>query len=178
MLPPGQLVHDRYLYLASFGAALITALALAKLGEGAKGTPAFGIPVRMLVPTLAIVVVCCYATADAASYWMDDYTLFQHAYELTPTNTVARVNYALSLADHDDYLKAMPLLDSVLYEDPNNWLANYNLGRVFYNMGLYRAARNRFEEVERLYPTMPENYLQLGLVEMKMNHSGRSGSTT
>jgi nicotinamidase-related amidase len=170
VLPPGQLVHDRYLYLPSFGAALITALALSKLATGAKATSAFGLPVRLLVPTLAIVVLCCYATADAASYWIDDYTLFQHAYELTPTNIVARVNYAIAIANHGDYVNAMPLLDGVLYEDPNNWLANYNLGRVFYNMGLNRAARNRFEQVERLYPTMPENYLQLGLVEMKMNN--------
>jgi protein O-mannosyl-transferase len=170
VLPSGQLVHDRYLYLPSFGAAFITALALSKLATGAKATSAFGIPARLLVPTLAIVVLCCYATADASSYWMDDYTFSQHSYEMAPTNVVARVNYAIALAGRRDYLPAMRLLDGVLYEEPNNWLANFNLGRVFYNMGLYRAARNRFEQVEKLYPTMPDNYLQLGLVAMKMNN--------
>jgi hypothetical protein len=166
VLPPGQLVHDRYLYLPSFGAALLSALVLSKLATGAT---AFGIPRRLLVPTLAIAVLCCYVTADAASYWMNDYTLFQHAYELTPKNVVARVNYAIVVASHGDYFTAMPILDGVLYEEPNNWLANYNLGRVFYDMGMLRPAEGRFEVVERIFPTMPDTYLQLGLIDMKTN---------
>jgi protein O-mannosyl-transferase len=166
VLPPGQLVHDRYLYLASFGAALLCALVLSKL---ATGPTSFGIPRRLLIPMLAIVVLSCYATADASSYWEDDYTLFQHSYQLTPTNIVARVNYAIAVARHGDYMTAMPLLDSVLYEDPNNWLANYNLGRVFYEMGLYPAAEGRSLVVERLFPTMADNYLQLGMIDIKTN---------
>ncbi len=166
MLPPGQLVHDRYLYLASFGAALLSALVLSKL---AAGPTTFGIPRRLLVPTLAIVVLSCYATADASSYWLDDYTLFQHSYQLAPSNIVARVNYAIAVARRGDYMSAMPLLDGVLYEDPNNWLANYNLGRVFYDMGLYPAAEGRFLVVQRLFPANADNYLQLGMVDIKTN---------
>jgi len=166
VLPPGQLVHDRYLYLPSFGAALLSVLVLSKLATGAT---AFGIPRRLLIPTLAIVVLCCYATADASSYWLDDYTLFQHAYQLTPKNVVARVNYAIVMAGKGDYFAAMPLLDGVLYEEPNNWLADYNLGRVFYDMGMLRPAEGRFEEVTRIFPGMPDTYLQLGLIHMKMN---------
>ena len=166
VLPPGQLVHDRYLYLASFGAALLCALVLSML---ATGPTSFGIPRRLLIPTLAIVVLSCYATADASSYWEDDYILFQHSYQLTPSNIVARVNYAIAVARRGDYMTAMPLLDSVLYEDPNNWLANYNLGRVFYEMGLYPPAEGRFLEVERLFPTNADNYLQLGMVDIKTN---------
>ncbi len=167
VLAPGQPVHDRYFYVPAFGAALLTALALSKLAEGVQGASTFGIPQRLLVPMAVIVVLCCYATADAASYWLDDYTLFQHAYELTPTNVIVRVNYAIDLARQSDYVTAMRLLDGVLYEEPNNWLANYNLGRVFYDMGLLRAAEGRFDVVERVYPAMPDTYLQLGLVDIK-----------
>jgi len=166
VLPPGQLVHDRYLYLPSFGAALLSALILSKLATGAT---AFGIPRRLLIATLAIVLLCCYATADAASYWMNDYILFQHSYQLAPKNVVARVNYAIAAASRGDYFTAMPLLDGVLYEEPNNWLANYNLGRVFYDMGMLRPAEGRFEVVQRIYPEMPETFLQLGLIDMKTN---------
>ncbi len=166
VLAPGQLVHDRYFYLPAFGAALLTALLLAKL---ATGTTVFGVPQRLLIPTLAIVVLCSYVTADAASYWIDEYALFHHSYELAPKNVVVRVNYAIAVASRGDYLTAMPLLDSVLYEEPNNWLANYNLGRVFYDMGMLRPAEGRFAEVERIYPAMPDTYLQLGLIDIKTN---------
>jgi len=166
VLAPGQLVHDRYFYLPAFGAALLSALLLAKL---ATGPMAFGVPRRLLIPTLAIVVLCSYATADASSYWMDDYTLFQHSYELAPKNVVVRVNYAIAEARRGDYFTAMPLLDGVLYEQPNNWLANYNLGRVFYDMSMLRPAEGRFKEVERIYPAMPDTYLQLGLIDIKTN---------
>lgn len=166
VLAPGQLVHDRYFYLPAFGAALLSALLLAKL---ATGTMVFGVPRRLLIPALAIVVLSCYATADASSYWLDDYTLFQHSYELAPKNVVARVNYAIAVARRGDYFTAMPLLDGVLYEEPNNWLANYNLGRVFYDMSMLRPAEGRFLEVERIYPEMPDTYLQLGLIDIKMN---------
>ena len=166
VLAPGQLVHDRYFYLPAFGAALLSALLLAKL---ATGPLVLGVPRRLLIPTLAIVVLCSYATADAASYWMDDLTLFRHSYELAPKNVVARVNYAIAVARRGDYFTAMPLLDGVLYEEPNNWLANYNLGRVFYDMGMLRPAEGRFQEVVRIYPEMPDTYLQLGLIDIKMN---------
>ena len=166
VLAPGQLVHDRYFYLPAFGAALLSALLLAKL---AAGPMVFGVPRRLLIPTLAIVVFCSYATANASSYWMDDYTLFQRSHQLAPKNVVARVNYAIAVARRGDYMTAMPLLDSVLSEEPNNWLANYNLGRVFYDMGMLRPSEGRFAEVERIYPEMPDTYLQLGLIDIKTN---------
>lgn len=169
VLAPGQPVHDRYFYVPAFGAAFLTALALSKLAENAKGASSFGIPWRLLGPAIVIVVLCCYGSANASSYWTDDYILFEHAHRLTPNNVVVRVNYAIELARHSDYVGAMQLLDGVLYEEPNNWLANYNLGRVFYDMGLLRAAEGRFNEVVRVYPTMPDVYLQLGLVQMRLS---------
>jgi protein O-mannosyl-transferase len=166
VLAPGQLVHDRYFYLSGFGAALLSALVLGKL---ATGKLVFGVPRRLLIPTLALLVLTCYSTADAASYWIDDYTLFQHDYQLAPANVVARVNYAIALARRRDYFTAMRLLTGVLNEQPNNWLANYNLGRVYYDMGILPAAEGRFEQVRKVYPTMPDNYLQLGLIDLKTN---------
>jgi len=177
VLAPGQPVHDRYFYVPGFGAALLVALALGKLVTEHAAAATFGIPRRLLVPALVVVVLCCYGTADASSYWLDDYTLFQHAYELTPNSVVVRVNYGIELARHTDYIQAMKLLDGVLYEEPNNWLANYNLGRVFYDMGLYRAAEHRFDEVVRLYPSMPDTYLQLGLIELKTERKEEAEKT-
>jgi hypothetical protein len=168
VLAPGQLVHDRYFYLPSFGAALVSGLVLGKL---ANGPMSFGLPRRLLFATLAVLMLLCYGTANATSYWRDDYTLFKHAYETVPTNVVVRVNYAIELARKDEYFKAMPILLSVLQEQPNNWLANYNLGRVFYDMGMLSAAEGRFERTRVVYPTMPDVYLQLGLIDLKTNRT-------
>ncbi len=166
VLPQGDLVHDRYFYLPSFGASLILALALEKL---AHGNPVFGYPRRLLLATVVLVGLLAYGTANAASYWSDQYSLFEHAYKVAPTDVFVRVNYAIELGRRGDYAKAFPILQQVLKEQPNNWLANYNLGRICYEVGMFPLSESYLERTAQLNPDIPETYLQLGLIDIKTN---------
>ena len=66
---PGELVHDRYFYLPSFGACILVALAFHRL---ASGVLVFRLPVRWVFATLTLVVVLSYATANAVTYWANN----------------------------------------------------------------------------------------------------------
>jgi hypothetical protein len=126
---PGELVHDRYFYLPSFGAALLLGLLLEKL---AKGTVIFGLPQKWLLALLVLLVPLAYGTANASSYWIDDYVLFQHNYYSDPGDATVRTNYAMELARRGLFFQATPIMQQLLRERPNNWLANYDYGRLRY----------------------------------------------
>ena len=166
VLPQGDVVHDRYFYLPSFGASLILALALEKL---AHGVPVFGYPRRLLLTTVVLAGLLAYGTANAASYWSNQYSLFEHAYKVAPNDVLVRIDYAIELARRRDYEKAFPMLQQVLKEQPNNWLANYNLGRICYEVGLLPMSEMYLERTVQLNPDLPETYLHLGLIQMKTN---------
>jgi tetratricopeptide (TPR) repeat protein len=166
VLPQGDLVHDRYFYLPSFGASLILALALEKLAHGA---PVFGYPRRLLLTTVILAGLLAYGTANAVSYWRDQYSLFEHSYKVAPNDVFVRVNYAIELGRRGDYAQAFPMLQQVLKEQPNNYLANYNLGRICYEVGLFPMSEMYLERTVQLNPDLAEAYLHLGLIEMKTN---------
>ena len=166
VLPQGDVVHDRYFYLPSFGASLILALALEKLAHGA---PVFGYPRRLLVTTIMLVGLLAYGTADATSYWSDQYSLFEHAYKVAPNDVFVRIDYAIELGRRREYDTAFLILKQVLKEQPNNWLANYNLGRICYELGMFPPSEMYLERTVQLNPDLPETYLQLGLIDIKTN---------
>jgi protein O-mannosyl-transferase len=164
VFPAGQLVHDRYFYLPSFGAALIVALALAKF---AHGVPVHGVPQRWLLATLGLAVLLAYGTAMATRYWETDYSMFEHSYRVAPLNQYGRNGYAIQLAKHGDYEAAIPMLLQLLKEQPNTWLANYNYGRLNYDMGMLEPAERYLARAQGIDPRMPDTYLQLALVDMR-----------
>ena len=167
LFPQAELVHDRYFYLPSLGASMLLGLALEKLAHGTP--PVFGLPRRWLLAVLPLLVLLSYGTANAASYWENDYVLFEHAYSLTPTNPTVRNDYAIVLAHRSDYGGAMTILQQLLKEQPMNPMANYNMGGVYYDMGIMPVAEQYFVRSIQLDPRAANSYLQLGMVDLKIN---------
>jgi tetratricopeptide (TPR) repeat protein len=167
----GDVVHDRYFYLPSFGPALLLALALEKL---AGGPVIFGLPRRLSFVMLALVLILCWATSNAASYWRDNFTLFEHAYKLAPHSVIPRINYAVELTSRGELGNAIPLFEQVLKEHPDNYLATYGLGCALYKAGILKAAEHFFEQTEQLNPDMAGTYLHLGLIEMKTQRTDQA----
>ena len=151
VFPEGDLVHDRYFYFASFGAALLLALALEKL---TNGTYVFGLPRKWLFATLALLLPLSYATASTAQYWRDNYTLFEHAYEVAPHNPGPQINYADELGKRGEIGNAIPLFEAALKQHPNNYLAAYGLARSLYELGLLPASQHYFQRAQQLNPNL------------------------
>jgi tetratricopeptide (TPR) repeat protein len=136
VFPEGNIVHDRYFYLPSFGAALLVALALDKLSQD---VPLFGFPRRWLVATAALVAFLSYATANATKYWVSSYAVFDHASLFAPQDPILRNDFSITL---------------VL------------LGHESYERGDWLAAEGFFQRAQQINPAAADNYLQLGMVDM------------
>jgi tetratricopeptide (TPR) repeat protein len=165
VFPQGELVHDRYSYLPSLGAALLAGLALQPL---CKGRLVFRMPQSLVLAMLVLLLPLSYSTANASSYWADDTLLFEHAHQVAPQNTTARNNYALQLALSGDPGTAMNMLRDLLREHPDSYLGNYNLGRLLYETNLLPAAEHYLREAQRLDPSRPDPYLQLGMIGVQI----------
>jgi protein O-mannosyl-transferase len=166
VFPAGDIVHDRYFYLPSFGAALLVALAVDKL---AYGPTIFALPRGLVLITLCVLPPLAYASATASSYWIDDYVMLDHARSIAPDNVTVRNNFAVEVADNGNLPAARPLMSDLLRDYPDNYLANYNYARFSYQVGDLAAAEQYFERARKIDPLLPEPYLQLGLIALKRN---------
>jgi len=166
VFPANDLVHDRYSYCPSFGAALLVGLALGKL---ANGRLVFGMPEKWVLATLALLVLMAYGTANASSYWIDDYILFEHAYKSAPANGVVRSNYAVELGRRYEMTQALSMLRQLVQEEPNSWLANYNFARILYQTRQLPEAEKYYLQAVRIDPNAPDSFMQLGLLELQTN---------
>jgi tetratricopeptide (TPR) repeat protein len=164
VFPPGDIVHDRYFYLPSFGAALLVALAVDKL---AYGPALFALPRGLVLLTLCVLPPLSYASATASSYWIDDYIMFDHARSIAPDNPTVRNNLAVEVASRGNLEAARPMLSDLLRDSPNNYQANYNFARLSYQVGDLAVAEQYFERAQKINPSVPEPYLQLGLIELR-----------
>ena len=95
VFPQGDIVHDRYFYVPSFGASLLLALALDRLS---RGKLLFGLPRRWLLATAALLVLLSYCTVNAMSYWVTDFQMLDHAMLYAPDDPILRDRYSVSLA--------------------------------------------------------------------------------
>lgn len=165
VFPQGELVHDRYSYLPSLGLALLAGLALQPLF---RGRLVFRMPRSLVLVMLAMLLPLSYSAANASSYWRNDSLLFEHANRVAPQNITARNNYALQLALSGDKGTAMTMLGDLVKEHPNSYLGNYNLGRLLYETNILPAAEHYLREAQRLDPSSPDAYLQLGMIGVRV----------
>jgi len=137
----GDYVHDRYLYLPSFGLVLVFAVWLSRV----RWTPA------QVVIAGAITLAFCLGTRSNLRIWQNDVSLFQRAVETAPRNPYAKNNLA------DAYLKAhreseaFPLLKEVIALSPGYRLGYYNMGRYYQQTGDYVEAEHYFSISDQMY---------------------------
>jgi Tfp pilus assembly protein PilF len=174
VFPPGELVHDRYFYLPSVGAALLVSLAIQPfLQVLQKEVPTglvFGLPKPVVLFLLMPLIPLSYSTAMASIRWFDDYTLFEHAYRVAPQNATVRNNYAVQLHSRGDTGTAITVLQDLVKERPDHFLANYNLGRMLYELNLIRPAKHHLEIAAKVDPNIPETYVQLGVLALRTGY--------
>lgn len=145
VFPPDDIVHDRYFYLAGFGAALLVALAIERVSRSLPSWGrVFGLPRNWLALTTVVMVLLSYGTVKATGYWASPYTLFEHSMRFAPANAVLRNNYAVTLAV---------------------------MGHDAYERGDWPAAESFFGRALQIDPGAADTYLQLGMVDL---HTGRA----
>ncbi len=163
--PEGEIVHDRYLYLASVGFSLLVGLSWQSLA---------GAPIKLLadVGTRRLGAVMLIAAMGAATiyytgFWANNEKLYGRAIAIAPNNNLAANNYAGLLVARGDFAGAVPLYAKILARREDFWLANYNLGYCLYELGRYGEAERHLERAALLDASFPDPHLYLGLIRLQ-----------
>lgn len=162
----GDIAHDRYLYLPSIGFSILVALALKRLGSGQARL--FGQPAFQVLAGVVLTVLLGLATTAQHAHWASDLLLFYRGVSIAPNNIMSKNNLATEMVERKMYDEAITLYQQVLEHKPNYWMANYNLGYVYYKLGRYEEAEIYLARSIELNQVDSDQFARLALVRIKM----------
>jgi Flp pilus assembly protein TadD len=165
VFPPGEIVHDRFMYFSSVGYSLLVALGLEWFVTIPAPPPS--IRMRQAGTVAASIVLLGAATVYYGRFWANDWVLYGRALSVAPGNNLATNNLAVDLADEGRYSEAIALEQRVLERDPDYAIAQYNIGYCQYRSGRWEEARRNLARAIALSPADPEAYVYLGLTEYR-----------
>jgi len=160
-LDPGEIAHDRYLYIPSIGLFAVAALLVRQLA--ARMT----LPRRMqAVLGAALVGLLAFATAMQSFYWKSDFVLYRRGVSVGPGNLSARNNLANVYLESGDFERGIALHREILEKNPSHAESYYNIGMVYFNQGNFITAENYFKKALTLR-TRSDWYFRLGIAQFK-----------
>ena len=162
----GHLVHDRYLYLPSFGFAMLVALGMRhlKLGPGRLlGQPAVQLGLAGIIG-LAMGLGVVQATACYAN----ETTFFTYVTSMSPEGHRSNMNLAGLLGQQGHLDEAIKIYQEIWPTQPDNWDVNYNLGYAYYLTGKLPEADRYLSRAVQIDASRPDAFFYLGLTKLKM----------
>jgi tetratricopeptide (TPR) repeat protein len=172
LFPENEIAHDRYVYLASVGFAILVAVALRQamrgVGESVKR------PAWSLAGALVFSMVLGWATTIQSLYWSDDLSLNFHAHQIAPRNVSATTSLAAAFAQRGMDGDAIALNRQALAIQPEFWRANVNLAYLYYAHGNYLEAAHYFARACAADPTDGDQFLYLGMALLRTGRLGES----
>ncbi|MFZ0963709.1 MAG: tetratricopeptide repeat protein [Terriglobia bacterium] len=166
MLPEGEIVHDRYLYLPSVGFSLLLGLAVVqwvRAHEQIRKRPAWVAGFAVF-----ICMVTGFLTARQSLYWSDDLTLNFRAHRIAPHNVYATTSLGAAVAERGLDAQAMVLYQQALAIQPGFWRANVNLAHLYYAHENFPEAARYFARACAADPTDGDQFLYLGMSLLRM----------
>jgi protein O-mannosyl-transferase len=162
---PDELVHDRYFYVPSIGAALLIALLIARV---ARTRPeVFGQPAQVVAAGLALTILLGSLTGWQVNFWRSDYALFSRAHQIAPQNANVLNNLGLELMGRHDLEAAQKLLETGYQNNPSDFHFPLNLGRLYYMKHDYPKAESLMLRAESLAPDLADTYVFLGQIQLR-----------
>jgi protein O-mannosyl-transferase len=183
ILPEGEFVHDRYLYLSSIAFALLIAIAAKQFrrpaGERPVRQPAEPWNVGRMAFAGAMVLALTYGALSFyyAGFWVNNLTLFVRGVNLSPGNNTAVNNLANEFVKQGRYGAASELYQKVIQRAPEFWLAQYNLGVCDYKMGYYEDALSSLSRAAALEPSEADIFVYAGLSLFRLNRLPEAASS-
>jgi protein O-mannosyl-transferase len=168
ILPDGDFVHDRYLYLSSVGFVLLLALAVREAGERLQSRvkPAL---VQLLV-FAALGLAYGKLTLTGSRFWANQSALYTHAATTSPGSNFALDGLAHLYAERGQCAAAAAIYQKVLARSPRYWMAYLNLGACHYNVGNYEGALDYLGRAAELSPGDPDVLFFIGLAQFRLRH--------
>ena len=127
---PGEIAHDRYLYLPSLGLCMLIAPPLARLGGAGLAT------------TAVLASLAALGVFRESQPWSNDIALLQRALVVMPGSVSAERRLALALPAAGRCADAIPILDRLRQQRED--------ARVLFALGACYYGQSRFEEASPL----------------------------
>jgi len=160
-----ELVHDRYFYIPSIGAALFVALLIARAFRSRRMV--FGQPLHVIATAAALTALLAFFAGWSANFWRNDFALFSRAHQIAPLNATALNDLAGVLIIRNDVDGAQKLLETGYRNNPADYHFPLNLGHLYYNEGEYRKAESLLLQVKEIDPSVSDPYVLLGQIQLR-----------
>jgi tetratricopeptide (TPR) repeat protein len=169
----GEWMHDRYLYLPSFGLCLLAGHLIARLPQRQK---LFGFPAASTSAIFCLAAILSFATAWQEQYWANSLLLYVHSVNESPNSVWAKGYLAGEVLRSGDRLNAARLYEAALKLDPNNWKNNTGYALMLYSLGDYHRADQLFTHALAIDPSDPTTHFNQGL--SRFNDGNYAGAET
>jgi len=164
---PGDLIHDRYLFLPTIGFSILIAYGIRKLKYGEQQVA--GVPAIQALVSLLLIGAIGAATAYQHVYWANDIVLFHHSLTVAPGNEIAENAFGDALSKREMYDEAIGVFENLVRQAPLNGTAHYNLGYNYYQVGRYDEALPHLATAVELNPKDERQFLTLGVTLFLLN---------
>jgi hypothetical protein len=139
-LNPGDFLHGRYTYLSLLGLMLLVAVALSTAGQFRN---------VLLLVSCALAIAFSVSTLAQEKQWTNDATVFAIANEIAPNNPIVSQNLAdthvqaaIKLGDEGHCSDAIPILQQVVRDFPQDWKAWAAQGNCYVQLNNLVAAED------------------------------------
>jgi hypothetical protein len=160
IIPIGDPMSDRYIYIPSIGIAIMLAWGIPLLFPRENMRRTILLPAAMVV--LAILSIL---TWKQCGYWKNDVTLFNHASQVTKDNTLLMMmhnNLASSLDKEGKITEAIYHYNEVIRLKPDDAHIYNRRGSLYVRLGQYQLAIKDYNEAIRLKPDYASAYNNKG----------------
>jgi tetratricopeptide (TPR) repeat protein len=162
----GHLVHDRYLYLPSFGFAMLVALGIrnVKLGSGKL----LGQPALQLGLVGLIGLALGMGVVQATECYANEATFFTYVTSRSPEGHSSNMDLAGLLGQQGHFDEAIKIYQEIWPSQQDNWDVNYNLGYAYYLTGKLPEADHYLSRAVQIDVSRPDGFFFLGLTKLKL----------
>ncbi len=160
----GHLVHDRYLYLPSFGFAMLVAMGLRRLDFGSRllGQPALQLGLVGIIGSVMMVGIY-----QATACYADETKFFTYVTSMSPEGHSSQLDLAGLLGSQGHLDEAIKIYQQIWPTQPDNWDVNYNLGYAYYLTGKLSDADHFLSRAVQIDAVRPDGFFYLGLTKLK-----------
>jgi Tfp pilus assembly protein PilF len=165
--PLDEWIHDRYLYLPSFGLCLLLVHAIALLPSERKFS---GIPAIPALTILVLTATMALGLSWQQQYWANGYLLFRHSTALQPNTALNKAHLATEFLRRGDMLDARRLFQEALVLEPDNWPNNFAYGLFLFSANDFANAEKQFTQCIRLSAANPNQFFYLGMSRLNLGN--------
>jgi len=162
----GHLVHDRYLYLPSFGFAMLVALGIRQFLP--RQGRVWGQPAIQIGLACALGVLLGVASLQAMACYANDTTFFAFITNSGPEGRKPNMNLAGILGQRGQLDEALRMYEQLSLTEPDSWDISYNLGYAYYLKGRLPEADRYLSRAVQIDASRPDGFFYLGLTKLKL----------